>query len=486
MPTTQADPRRDPSAQRRWMALLPAVLLACANASTGTALRSGARPSGADARSTPATPPPPRSGSGHHRDPVFGGTYFLADVGPRDAQTPPIVLVHGLGTAAGRDWAPILGTLASRHRVLVIDLPGFGRSHARNELYTPDQYARFLSHIIRTHVGRSVDVVGHSMGAAIALGLAATSPELVRRLVLADVAGILSEEAWVSELVRSPEGSGSNPVDDLSGALLQTFLTTVAPLLPDPELILRTAASRDRWLSGDPSRIAALGLLSTNFEPWLAFVRAPTLLIWGQVDPIAPLRTFEILNHRLPVASTLVLPGVGHNPIAARPGTFATALLNHLDADVIERRPRELGARTPELGPAPPLRCRGQHGLVFTGRFGEVELEDCQNIRFRHATLESLTVRRSTVEMVNVEIRKGLALDHAQARVTISRIEGEPALEMRESTADVAATLLMSVGPAIQVGPDPAHLLGSVSRIHSRGTVGVLHGVEIFQPGDSR
>ncbi|HEX4403856.1 MAG TPA: alpha/beta fold hydrolase, partial [Polyangia bacterium] len=130
-------------------------------------------------------------------DVEFGGSLYVAVVDPPlGATATPLVLVHGLGAAAGRDFDPVVPTLARGRRVVVVDLPGFGRSSRANELYTPERYAAVVAHVIDRFCGGRADVLGHSMGGAVALMHAATHARQVRRLVLVDVAGVLHREAW--------------------------------------------------------------------------------------------------------------------------------------------------------------------------------------------------------------------------------------------------------------------------------------------------
>ena len=75
-----------------------------------------------------------------------------------------------------RDWYPVLAPLAEHRRVVMFDLPGFGRSAQANVKYAPARYAAVLSRVIAAYGPGPVDVVGHSMGGAISLFHAAAYP----------------------------------------------------------------------------------------------------------------------------------------------------------------------------------------------------------------------------------------------------------------------------------------------------------------------
>src|SRR5262245_23379115 len=93
-------------------------------------------------------------------DPVFGGRVALYRAGPPNAET--VVLVHGLGKNAARDWSRLIPALAERYRVLAIDLPGFGYSDKGNHHYSPDNFARTLDAVLRPHAPKPFTLIGHS------------------------------------------------------------------------------------------------------------------------------------------------------------------------------------------------------------------------------------------------------------------------------------------------------------------------------------
>jgi pimeloyl-ACP methyl ester carboxylesterase len=132
-------------------------------------------------------------------EPVFNGKARVFTAGPVAA--PTVVLVHGLGDKAARDWDGLIAVLARDHHVVTFDLPGFGRSSKGNELYSPENYAAFLRYLVVEHIRtRPFSLVGHSMGGAIALRYAARYPQDVTALVLVDVPGILHRMAYSKHL----------------------------------------------------------------------------------------------------------------------------------------------------------------------------------------------------------------------------------------------------------------------------------------------
>jgi pimeloyl-ACP methyl ester carboxylesterase len=122
-------------------------------------------------------------------DPVFNSRTYIEQWG--DPADPPVILVHGLGDSAARDWRYLAPALADNFYVIAFDLPGFGRSQKYNALYTPDTLARVVAWVADAYVERPFALIGHSMGGTIALNYASTHSDRLTRLVLIDAAGVL-------------------------------------------------------------------------------------------------------------------------------------------------------------------------------------------------------------------------------------------------------------------------------------------------------
>jgi esterase len=112
-------------------------------------------------------------------------TETFAATGPADK--PPLVIVHGL-FGSGRNWGAIARRLADRRDVWTLDLRNHGDSaHLPSQSY-PDMAADLAE--VAQSIGSAVDLLGHSMGGKAAMVLALTQPELLRRLVVADIAPV--------------------------------------------------------------------------------------------------------------------------------------------------------------------------------------------------------------------------------------------------------------------------------------------------------
>lgn len=221
----------------------------------------------------------------------------------------PVVLLHGLA-GSGRWWRYTLPALAPSFRVHVPEMVGFGRSRGSVRQPTLPEMAGLLVRwldaleIDRTHF------VGHSMGAQVGVHLAGRWPQRVDRLVLVDAAGI-------------PHPLSTTQVTELANELAWprswgrlTFLPTIAA---------------DAVRAGPRTMVGSIRkILSDDIRPLLPRVEAPTLLLWGELDPITPVADGQVIQRLIPNARLVVIDGASHNPMADRPEAFNRELLRFL------------------------------------------------------------------------------------------------------------------------------------------------------------
>ncbi len=247
---------------------------------------------------------------------------------------PPVLLIHGLGSSASVEWRLNLHALASRHRVLAVDLPGFGRSAKPRIEYTLDFFVgRVAAFLAALDVSR-VAVVGASLGGRVAAGLALQEPERVIRLCLVDALGFGSPSRhWaytamivpgLGELMMRSVALGIRRLPPrLVRRLWAAYLRRprhYVGLLPDAHLrdartLLREPGFRRAYLG--TLRALARGRARREHllaDAELACLRVPTLLVWGAEDRLFPPAHARAAARRIPGARLEVFPGCGHTP----------------------------------------------------------------------------------------------------------------------------------------------------------------------------
>jgi pimeloyl-ACP methyl ester carboxylesterase len=222
----------------------------------------------------------------------------------------PVVLIHGLA-GSSEWWRRNFDVLAASHEVAAVDLVGFGRTQrffSRGTL--PLSFvdtAALLARWIESTFREPVHLVGNSMGGHTAIYLAAARPELVRSLVLVDATGI--------------------PFEIRPGLHLENLV------VPPGALSFAQVLARD-LVRGGPSAIAiALArLLRDDARPQLRAIRVPTLLLWGEHDPLVPLVYGERMAAEIEGARLIVIRNAGHVPMWEQPETFNRELLRFIDS----------------------------------------------------------------------------------------------------------------------------------------------------------
>jgi 2-hydroxy-6-oxonona-2,4-dienedioate hydrolase len=217
---------------------------------------------------------------------------------------PPVVLVHGLG-ASSRWWKRNLGDLTRHFAVHLVDLQGVAW-RPRHPFVLADS-ARLLARAIEDLDAGAVDIVGHSMGGLIAAELAADRPDLVRRLVLVDSAGMPFEGPFARHAMRLIRG---------------------APTMP---LSLYPTVIRDA-IRGGLMGVTRAGhqVVASDLEARLSGIRAPTLVVWGARDSLIGAGTGERLARAIPGARFVLIPKASHNVMWEAPHEFDTIVISFL------------------------------------------------------------------------------------------------------------------------------------------------------------
>ncbi len=232
-------------------------------------------------------------------------------------QGPPILLVHGLG-ASIFTWRRIVRPLARNHRVIALDLKGFGRSDKRfGTRYSAADQAALVAAFIRKRNLDSLTLVGHSFGGTVALLTALDlrrEPWRISRLVVMDAPALYQDFGDGAELLRVPGlpyvAMTLTPPEFMARILLRLVS---APGRAVPERDVRGYAAPFYDLGSRHAFIAtAEAIFDANKKSMGARYRAirqPTLLVWCRRDRIVPLATGRRLARLLPNARLAVLRG---------------------------------------------------------------------------------------------------------------------------------------------------------------------------------
>ncbi len=233
-----------------------------------------------------------------------------------EGQGPPLVLLHGTG-ASLHTWDAWSSALASHHRVIRMDLPGFGLTGPDPKSdYSIPAFVSFVDSFCKKLGLTRFALAGNSLGGQIAWNLAVAHPEQVTDLILLDPAGYpIARPALIFRLARIPVLSSLLTHAD-PGAMVKKTLrdaygdqSKVTPALIDRyrRLSLR-AGNRDAF-------VARVKQSPVDRTADLPHVAARTLILWGREDRLIPVAHAERFAKAIPGAKLIVYDSVGHLPM---------------------------------------------------------------------------------------------------------------------------------------------------------------------------
>lgn len=245
---------------------------------------------------------------------------------------PAVVLVHGFASSI-ENWVHVVPALEGRHRVLALDLKGFGWTDRPEGDYSPAAQAEILRALLDARGVQKAALVGHSWGASVVLAFALRYPERVERLALYD--------AWVYD-AQLPSMFHLARAGGLGELLFGLFYAErseerMALAFHDPGFVTQALVDDvEKSLQRPGTRAAALaavrGMRFKDVEARYKDVQVPTLLLWGREDRTAPLPVGERLLRELPRASLRVYPACGHFPMLEAAAESTRDLAAFLDA----------------------------------------------------------------------------------------------------------------------------------------------------------
>jgi pimeloyl-ACP methyl ester carboxylesterase len=266
---------------------------------------------------------------------VHGQQIAYLDVGTG----PPVILIHGFGGSMWQ-WEYQQHTLSQHFRVLTLDLPGAGLSDKPEIDYRPDQMLDFFVGFMDVVKIPQATLVGNSMGAGLAIGMALTHPTYVSRLVLIDgLPQHVMEKLTSPSVRRALETSAPSWLISFGnrlfgGLMIESVLREIVhdPALLTPAVIERSNRNRQR-----PGLIKPIMAVRENLPLWesgfatrMGEITHPTLVLWGEEDRVFPLAVGEELHQTLKGSQFIRIPKAGHIPQWERPDLVNQELITFI------------------------------------------------------------------------------------------------------------------------------------------------------------
>jgi pimeloyl-ACP methyl ester carboxylesterase len=237
----------------------------------------------------------------------------------------PLVLIHGAFSAIGTSFGPLLPGLAQDRQVIAVELQGHGRTADIDRPLSIPQLADDVVALVRHLDLEAADVLGYSLGAAVALQVVIRHPAVVRKLVLMSVTYTL--DGIHPGLM---EGLGEMTPEMMHGSPWHEEYMRLAPQPQDFARLFAKKTQMDRELQDLPAAA-------------IAAITAPTLLIIGDSDLTRPEHAVEMFRllgggvfgdtpAGLPRSQLAILPGTSHVTVVGRTELLLAIIPPFLDA----------------------------------------------------------------------------------------------------------------------------------------------------------
>jgi pimeloyl-ACP methyl ester carboxylesterase len=280
-----------------------------------------------------------------HRLEIDGREVNYCELG----EGPVILFVHGLG-ASWQSWLEQMPEFAASHRVVAMDLPGFGYSELPSEDISIEYYARWTATFMDVLGIESAAVVGNSMGGFVSAELAIKFPERVQRLVFVSAAIFWQNRRRAQPLVQLARMSDAvvaralvRATDDIATRRRLRYAALASAGFRYPQYVsdelahemVRSARRTDGFLP------ALQALAGYDLEKELPKISCPTLIVWGANDQLVSVKDAERLEDLIPDSRREVFERTGHVAMLERPERFNRLLREFL----AEEREQQLAPR---------------------------------------------------------------------------------------------------------------------------------------------
>ena len=238
-----------------------------------------------------------------------------------------LVILHSL-LADRSAFDPVLPALAEKHRVTLINLPGFDGSQPTMLALMDAYVATIEDGFDEFAIANDAVLMGNGFGGTVALAFALAHSNRIGKLVLSDVAACFPPEGRQAFAVMAQKVA-----DGGLGAVAEIAAKRVhSPdyLAAHPEAI----EQRKQVLLGiDPRgfQAACRILQETDLTPLLHHLRVPTLVVCGELDQATPPALSKVIANKVPAARYVELPGCGHCPPLEQPQAFLAAIKNFVE-----------------------------------------------------------------------------------------------------------------------------------------------------------
>jgi len=259
------------------------------------------------------------------------------EAGPTKVTAPTIVLLHGIGEWSQMAWNPVAAGLERTHRLVAIDLPGFGESSRPDIRYDVQLFVTAVRAVIEGLFVRRFAVAGHSLGGLVAAQFAGIYPDNVGLLCLIDPAGFVRTPNLFLKILAAQSLAALYQIPPAPGFVRHLLEKSVY----DPRSITPEVRAHALELARDPALRRAFARVyagayddfvdAARLNQEMARYRGRTLIFWGRHDRYIPVRGMDAARRIYKDAEAMVIEECGHCPNIETPEIVIQRLSSYRD-----------------------------------------------------------------------------------------------------------------------------------------------------------
>jgi pimeloyl-ACP methyl ester carboxylesterase len=259
-----------------------------------------------------------------------------------EPSAPVVVLIHGMA-GSSTTWREVMPMLGQHCRVIAPDLLGHGRSDKPAGDYSLGAHASLVRDLLANLDIERATIVGQSLGGGVAMQFAYQFPGMCERLVLVSSGGLGRDVSWILRLLSLPGAEFVLPIVVPGfvrdhGNALSRWLHQHGVRPPRAAEMWQAYASlaesenRQAFLRTLRSVVDASGQTVSARDRLYLTAAMPTLIVWGDNDPIIPVAHGREAHDAMPGSRLEIFEGVGHFPHVEVPDQFVAALTGFIDS----------------------------------------------------------------------------------------------------------------------------------------------------------
>jgi pimeloyl-ACP methyl ester carboxylesterase len=239
---------------------------------------------------------------------------------------PAILVLHGWG-GSSNSWIKVQEILAKKgFKVVVPDLPGFGKSATPKDSWGIKAYTDFVLSFVKKIELEDFFLIGHSFGGRISIRLAAYYPKKIKKLILCDAAGIKLELDFKAKIVYFLSKMGNTV---FSPKFLARFKDSARNFF---YIFLR---HKDYTKADGVMKEIMKKVIYEDLLPDLEKIKIKTLVIWGEKDKLVPLKYAYVFEEKVKGSKLEVMLGIGHSPHLEDPKNLSEIITGFTSSNIL-------------------------------------------------------------------------------------------------------------------------------------------------------